>query len=301
MTDSYTVSSDRLTARFEPLGSRIRALHLDGGPNLILDADAAAFVAAYGGVLIGPMANRVRDGRVQIDGQTHQMPQNEGATCLHSGPHGAHARHWNVTGHGPRHLVLSLDLPDGACGLPGNRQITAAFAITGPTLSLSLHAVTDAPTPIAMAHHPYWALGGTPVLHCPADHYLPTDAANVPTGDIAPVDGTTFDFRTGQPLPPDIDHNLCLARARRDTPERIATLTGDAATLHIDSTEPGLQVYSGAGLPRIEGTDIAPFAGCALEPQDWPNAVNEPQFPHAMVTPDSPYRQITRYTLQPAT
>ncbi|MEL6888797.1 MAG: hypothetical protein AAFO86_08810, partial [Pseudomonadota bacterium] len=84
MTDSYTISSDRLRARFEPLGGRIRALHLDKGPNLILDSDAPEFVAAYGGVLVGPVANRVRDGRVQIDGQTHQMPQNEGATCLHS-------------------------------------------------------------------------------------------------------------------------------------------------------------------------------------------------------------------------
>ena len=301
MTDSYTLSSDRLTARFEHFGARIRALHLDGGANLILDADAPAFVAAYGGVLIGPVANRVRNGRLQIDGQSYQMPQNEGPTCLHSGPDGAQARQWDVTGHGPGHLVLSLDLPDGACGLPGHRQITATFAITGPTLSLSLHAVTDAPTPITMAHPPYRAHGGAPVQPSPAAHYLPKNTANVPTGEIAAVDGTAFDFRSGQPLPPQIDHNLCLARARREAPTRIATMTGDAATLHIDSTEPGLQVYSGAGLPSIEGTGIAPFAGCALEPQDWPNAVNEPRFPHVLVTPDSPYRQITRYTLQPAT
>ncbi|MEL6209355.1 MAG: galactose mutarotase, partial [Pseudomonadota bacterium] len=122
-----------------------------------------------------------------------------------------------------------------------------------------------------------------------------------PVGRLALSVGTAFDFRTGQPLPPEIDHNLCLARARRAVPAPVATLTGDAATLTIDSTEPGLQVYSGSGLPTVPGTDIAPFAGVALEPQDWPNAVNTPGFPPVLITPGSPYRQITRYTLMPAT
>ncbi|MEO1778173.1 MAG: galactose mutarotase [Pseudomonadota bacterium] len=301
MTECYTLSSDRLSARFERRGARMRALHLDGGPNLILDADAPDFLAAYGGVLIGPVANRVREGRAVIGGQIHQMPQNEGTTCLHSGPDGVHTQDWTVTDQGGAHLVLSLVLPGGACGLPGRREITATFVIVGTTLSLSLHAITDAPTPMALAHHPYWALGGTPVLRCPADHYLPTDSANLPTGEVATMAGTAFDFRTGQPLPPEIDHNLCLARARRAAPAPVATLTGDAATLTIDSTEPGLQVYSGAGLPTVPGTDIAPFAGVALEPQDWPNAVNTPGFPPVLITPESPYRQITRYTLMPAT
>ena len=301
MTDTYTISSDRLKARFTPFGARMRALHLDVGPNLILDSDAPDFVAAYGGVLIGPVANRVRNGRVEIDGETYQMPQNEGPTSLHSGPDGAHARMWAVTDHGPSHLVLSLDLSDGACGLPGHRQITATFAVSGPTLRLRVDAVTDRPTPLAFAHHPYWALGGTPTLRCPAAHYLPTDAANVPTGDIALVLGTTFDFRTARPLPPEIDHNLCLAGQRHAEPQTVATLSGDAATLTIDSTEPGLQVYSGSGLPDVPDSDIGPFAGCALEPQDWPNAVNEPDFPAVLVTPASPYRQITRYTLRAAT
>ncbi|WP_299686540.1 galactose mutarotase [uncultured Tateyamaria sp.] len=301
MTETYTISSDRLTALFDPIGARIRALHLDGGPNLILDADAPEFVAAYGGVLVGPVANRVRDSRVQIGGHSYQMPQNEGSTCLHSGPDGVHVQRWSVTARGPEHLILSLVLEDGACGLPGGRQITAAFTVIGPTMQLSLHAVTDAATPMALAHHPYWALGGPPVLRCAAVHYLPTDAANLPTGQIAPVAGTPFDFRDGRSLPPEIDHNLCLASARRDKPEIVATLTGDKASLTIESTEPGLQVYSGAGLPDIPGTDIAPYAGCALEPQDWPDAVNTPTFPPVLITPDSPYRQITRYTLQPAT
>ena len=301
MTETYTITSDRLTARFERRGARIRALHLDGGPNLILDADAPEFVAAYGGVLIGPVANRVRDGRLTVAGQTHRMPQNEGTTCLHSGPDGAHARDWTVSDHGPDHLILTLLLPDGACGLPGRREITARFAVTGATLHLSLHAITDAPTPMALAHHPYWALGGTPVLTCPAEHFLPVDAAQVPTGEMTPVAGSGFDFRQGQPLPPDVDHNLCLSTARRAEPHPVATLVGEKATLTMESTEPGLQVYSGAGLPTLPGTDIAPFAGCALEPQDWPNAVNTDHFPPVMITPGSPYRQITRYRLQPAT
>ncbi|WP_415920590.1 galactose mutarotase [Tateyamaria sp. SN6-1] len=301
MTDLLTIASDRLTAMFETRGARMRGVHLDGGPNLLLDDDAPALLAAYGGVLIGPVANRVHLGQLTVGDTPYQMPQNEGQTCLHSGPDGAHARDWTVTHHGPAQLTLSLILPDGACGLPGRREITATFAITGTTLNLRLDAITDAATPMALAHHPYWALGGRMLLECPAEHYLPTDAANIPTGVIHPVAGTAFDFRTAQPMPDDIDHNLCIATARRADPAHVATLTGDKAVLQIDSTEPGLQVYSGAGLPTIPGTDVAPFAGCALEPQDWPNAVNTNDFPPVIITPEAPYRQITRYTLQPAT
>ena len=301
MTDTYSISSDRLTARFSAHGARMRALHLDGGPNLILDSDAREFFAACGGVLIGPVANRVREGRAQVGRETYQMPQNEGRTCLHSGPEGAQARTWTVVEHEPHQLTLSLQLPDGACGLPGARQITARLSLSGATLELNLRAVSDVTTPIALAHHPYWALGGTQILRSPAQHYLPTDAVKLPTGEICEVAGTPFDFRAGQPLPPDVDHNLCLARTRRSAPEHIATLAGTKATLTIDSTEPGLQVYSGSGLPTLPGTDIAPFAGCALEPQDWPNAINTPAFPNILVTPSSPYRQITRYTLHGAT
>ena len=297
MTNTYTIRSSRLSVTIEPWGARMRSLTLDGGPNLILDADPHAhpdWVAAYGGVLIGPIANRVRGGQLTMGNTTYQMPQNEGTTCLHSGPEGVHAQTWEVSQCEPQFIQLTLKLADGDCGLPGNREITALFAVIDNVLRLSIHAISDAPTPFAFAHHPYWALGGAPTLQCNAETYLPIDDVTLPTGEVAPVAETPFDFRTPRPLPPEIDHNLCLSDAPHADPTEIATLSGETASLTISSTEPGLQVYSGAGLPTIENTDIAPFAGCALEPQAWPNAVNVPHFP-AICTEN--YRQITTYRL----
>ncbi|MEL6884079.1 MAG: galactose mutarotase [Pseudomonadota bacterium] len=304
MTDLLTIASSRLVACFDPLGARMRVLQLDGGANLILDADPVLHPGwhdVYPGVVIGPVANRVRDGRVVIAGATHQMPQNEGTTCLHSGPKGLHARTWRVSDHGDSSLTLNHALEDGEIGLPGVRNFTVTFEMQDTTLTVAFAATTTAPTPINMAHHPYWALGGTQRVQIAADSYLPVDADNLPTGRVAAVDGTGFDFRNARPLPPEIDHNLCLTGGRSAAPRHIATLTGDHAHLHIASTAPGLQVYGGTHLPTLPGTDIRPGAGIALEPQGWPDAANQPAFPSIMVTPAQPYRETTRYTLMPAT
>lgn len=304
MTTSLTIASDRLIVRIDPHGARTHAIHLDNGPNLWLDADPEAhpaWSACYGGVIVGPVANRVAGGRVMIDGAAYQMPQNEGTTCLHSGPDGLHARLWQVVAHEASSLQLQTTLPDGACGLPGRRTITVRFTCTGNTLVLAFEGRTDRPTPVSLAHHPYWALGPDQRLHVFADRYLPVDGQLLPTGEMASVDGTPFDLRAGAPNPPDIDHNYCVSDRPQPTPTQVATLSGQLGTLRIASTETGLQVYSGAGLPDIPAHGIRPHAGVALEPQGWPNAVNTAHFPSVIVTPETPYRQITQYTLAPAT
>lgn len=304
MTTSLTIASDRLTVRIDPRGARTRAIHLDGGPNLLLDADPEAhsdWAACYGGVIVGPVANRVAGGRVAIDGVTCQMPQNEGTTCLHSGPKGVHAHPWRVVAHEATSLHLEVTLPDGTCGLPGHRVITAQFTCTGETLTLTLLATTDRATPMSLAHHPYWVLGPDQHLQVPADHYLPVDASLLPTGEVSPVENTIFDLRKGGPIPPEIDHNFCLSNQPHPTPVDAATLSGQLGTLRITSTEPGLQIYGGAALPDIPAEGIRPYAGVALEPQGWPNAVNTPHFPNVIMTAETPYRQITQYTLGPAT
>lgn len=308
MQDDMTLTSGPLTARINPLGARIIHLSLGGSPNLVLAADPDAhpgWYDVYPGVIVGPVANRVRDGRITVDGHTHQMPQNEGGvTCLHSGPDGLHTRVWEVLGHSADHLTLRCVLPDGDCGLPGDRDIQAHFALIDATLRLTLTATTTKPTPMNIAHHPYWRLGDAAdhLLTVRADRYLPVDDLNLPTGEIASVAGTDYDFRNPRPLPAGIDHNLCLADAPTPEPRHIATLTGaDGLRMRIKTTEPGLQVYAGAYLPTLPGTDIAPLAGIALEPQGWPDAANQPGFPNIMISPDESYRQISEYCLDRAT
>jgi aldose 1-epimerase len=305
MTNFLTVASDELRVQISPRGARLCGVYLRHSANLVLDANEAkhpSWLTCYPGVLVGPVANRVRHGRFMIDGCEYQMPQNEsGATCLHSGPHGLQTQHWQVIKQNNDRLILRCLLADGVCGLPGHRDITAEYAVAGATLTLTIIATTTKPTPMNIAHHPYWRLGdaGLHYLHVNADHYLPVNKSNIPTGEVRSVDGTRFDFRTPRQVPHNIDHNLCLSHNRHATPYPAATLTGaDGLQMKIETTEPGLQVYGGAQLPVLLDANVGPNAGIALEPQGWPNAMNEINFPSVLLRPASMYRQITRYCFE---
>ncbi|MEM6759576.1 MAG: aldose epimerase family protein [Pseudomonadota bacterium] len=296
----FEIANETLVARFAPLGARMCHVSFREGQNLILDADPAThpeWAASYGGVIVGPVANRVATAQVKIGEQHFAMDANEGVNCLHSGPNGMHTRTWHVTEQSNASVTFAVSLPDNACGLPGRREISAAFALHAECLDLTITATSDQITPMAMAHHPYWALGGPHILQCDADRYLPVDDALIPTGAVAAVAGTDFDFARPRVLPQNIDHNLCWSGDRNlDAP--MATLHGQNAVMEIWSNQPGLQVYSGAGLPNLPG--ITPFAGCALEPQNWPNAVNTAHFPSALLQPHTSYHYRVRYRFLPA-
>jgi len=307
MSDACTIETSDVSATISPFGARLETLVLGGRHGCVLHADPAVHPGwhdTYAGAIVGPVANRLRAGRLVIDGQPYQMPCNENGNTLHSGPAGTDRQMWTVTCHHPARLCLRLCLGDGQLGLPGNRTVEAEYSVHGSTLRVDIWMTTDRATPAAFAHHPYWRLGDASAhrLQVEAAHYLPVDALNLPTGAICPVAGTAFDHRTAKPPDPGIDHNFCIARARRHTPTRVATLTGaHGLRLDIDSTEPGLQVYAGAFLPTVPGTDIKPLAGVALEPQAWPDAFTHPGFATALCTPHRPYHQITCYRLHNAT
>jgi aldose 1-epimerase len=139
-----------------------------------------------------------------------------------------------------------------------------------------------------LANHSYWQLGGDGQaghrLTVAADHYLPVDEAKLPTGEIRAVSGA-FDLRAGRVLDgaEGFDHNFCLAPAPRPL-TRAAELAGPSARMLLETTAPGLQVYSG----KTEGV--------ALEPQAWPDAPNHPVFPPILLTPGQTFRQTTRWT-----
>lgn len=318
-TDPIDIRSSALHLRILPQGAALVGVRFADHPrNLVLGfADPADHtrVPIYAGALVGPVANRLRDGVVQIDGKRWKMQRNEaGITALHSGDDGLHAQLWRVIAYEPHRVTLACMLPDGLGGLPGNRRFAVTYQVDGACLTLTVEAQTDQPTPINVAAHPYWNLDGRKDvsghhLEVFADTYLPTDAQNLPTGAQAQVAGTAFDFRTPNPVPlsPKLDVNFCLAGHMRADPVPAAKLTGtDGTTLKIDTNAAGLQVYNGAYLPQTalataDFPEIAPYAAIALEPQHWPDAPNQPDFPQITLHPDAIYRQITRYTLSPQT
>ena len=301
MTQTVTLASDDLTATISSFGARLQKLHYQGGPNLVLHSDDPAWIDSYAGALVGPIANRVHRGQVTIAGKRHQMPCNEaGINGLHSGPDGLDRQVWEVVEQDAQSVHLRCALSDSAGGLPGDRSFDVTYSLAGATLRLEISATTDTATPISIAHHPYWCLGSARDhrIRINADTYLPVNTQNIPTGNIVPVAATSFDHRQARALDPATDHNFCLANAPRPAPAPAATLYGtEGLTLDIETTEPGLQVYAGAYLPTLPETEIAPFAGIALEPQGWPDAVNQTQFPSIIATADNPYLQITLYHL----
>ena len=249
----------------------------------------------YHGALIGPVANRISGAKIAVGGASHHLDANgAGGHCLHSGPEGTHTRLWDIVDSSEAAVALRVALPDGACGLPGNRTISAAYTIIAPaTLHLVVRMETDAPTPANFANHSYWNLDGTETwqghsLRLGAEAFLPTTPDLIPTGTVQPVEGTPYDFRTLRtPVPgePHLDTNFCLSSQRKALRD-VLWLTGQSGvTLTLATTEPGLQIYD----------DRPTYRGLAIEAQFWPDAPHHPGFPGILLAPDMPWEQITQW------
>ncbi|WP_386626070.1 aldose epimerase family protein [Sulfitobacter geojensis] len=313
---TLNISSDDLTVTILPRGATLNDIRLrQQNRPLVLGFRGAQDhqrIPVCAGAIVGPVANRITAGKIEIDATQYQMPLNEaGRTSLHSGPAGLHTLTWDVIEHSSRLLKLAVTLADGDHGLPGLRRITAQYSLEGPIMRLEMTATTDRPTPMNLAHHPYWNLGGIDIadhqLQLAADHYLPTDAHSLPTGHIASTSDTLFDFTQPKriPLTAALDVNFCLSLPVSANPAPCATLTGpDGTRLDVATTAAGLQVYGGAFLPDRKGVlheakDLRPYGGIALEPQCWPDAPHQPHFPQITLRPDEVWQQITTYKISP--
>lgn len=298
-----------LTVRLLTLGATLHDVRLAGiDRNLTLAGDDPADYAGpllYFGALVGPVANRITGASAEIAGQRHHFEANQtGNITLHSASQGTHARIWEVADHGPAHATLTLTLPDGEGGFPGNRRITARFTVTAPaTLRMEVTGDTDAPTWMNFANHAYWNLDGTATwaghtLRIAADRFTIVDDKLLPTGEARDVSGTGFDLRAGRVMVPgqgpDIDHNFCLSDARTALRD-VLWLTGTSGVaMTLATTEPGVQVYDAA---RTARPGQALHEGFAIEAQGWPDAPNQPDFPSIALLPGFPVTQITEWRL----
>lgn len=307
------LSGGGLTAHILTYGATVQDLRIDGVDHpLVLGAPTLEPYFGpmiYFGALVGRFANRIAQGRFTLDGVTHQVPTNwRGRHALHGGPLGTGQKVWQIAAVSRESLRLELVLPDGDMGFPGTLRVSAAISLPGDgALAFDISAETDAPTPCSFAHHGFFNLDASTdisghELEIKAESYLPVDDDLIPTGALAPVEGTGFDFRTPRQIGKrGLDHNFCLS----DHPEPIrpvATLRSPqpGRSMRIETTEPGLQVYDGAnippeGLPGLDGRRYGPYAGIALETQSWPDAPNQSGFPAAILWPGETYRHQARY------
>lgn len=259
----------------------------------------------YFGAIVGPIANRISNARVRLGGMMYELERNEnGQRHLHSGSDGVHAQIWTVAAQSADKVTLQLELPDGKAGLPGHRVVKVSYQVTAPSrLTMTIDGQTDAATCMNFASHIFWNLDGAETwagheIQITADHYLPVDDRNCPTGEVCPVDGTHLDFREPRKLQiaaPALDHNFCLS-AKAGPLRDVLRLRGESGiTLTVATTEPGVQIFDAASASR---PGHRPYEGLAIEPQHWPDAPNHPRFPSITVRPDSPYHQMTRWTIE---
>ncbi|MEC3860715.1 aldose epimerase family protein [Mesobacterium sp. TK19101] len=263
------------------------------------------------GVIVGRVANRIAGARFTLNGETWVLPANEGTKQLHGGPDGWQHRHWAMAPDGPGRVRLSLHSPDGDMGFPGEVDVQVIVTLNGTALTYDMTATPDRPTPINMANHNYYNLMGSgPIwdhgMQINAGAYTPVDDALIPTGRIVPVASTKYDFRTpctlGKADPDRIgsDINLVLSGAQ----PAVTVTAPNGLRLRLTTDQPGVQLYTGGGLsPRgtqLPGQTHAAFTGFALEPQNFPDAVNQPAFPSVIFTPEKPYRQVTTIDIAPA-
>jgi aldose 1-epimerase len=255
------------------------------------------------GAIVGRVANRTANGRFALGGRTYQVTQNEGPHHLHGGSVGLGRRVWEMEGDGATEAVhLRYASPDGEEGYPGAVEFTATYRLEGPRLVCEMTARPDRPTPVNLAQHSYYNLGGggevrDHVLWIDAPDYTPVGADLIPEGEIRSVEGTPLDFTSPRAIgDADLDHNLVL-RAGRDRGEPAARVacprTGRRLELWTD--QPGLQVFDAAnmviGAPGLDGRRYGAFAGLCLEAQHFPDSLNRPDWPGIVCSPEDPYVQ----------
>jgi aldose 1-epimerase len=328
--DVYTLrNSHGVEARIMTYGGIVLSLKVpDRAGNLgdvVLGYDTLAEYIAenpYFGCLVGRYGNRIANGRFTLDGETHSLAQNDGPNHLHGGLQGFDKVVWRARAFdGPLGPSLELNYlsPHGEEGYPGNLSVTAVYTLTEDNaLRLDYAAVTDRATVVNLTHHSYFNLAGRGdildhevMIH--ADQFTPVDETLIPTGELRPVEGTPFDFRTPTTIgaridQPDeqlrfgrgYDHNWVIRKpyGQLGLHARVFEPTS-GRVMEVHSTEPGLQFYSGNFLDgTITGKGGWVYEhrhGFCMEPQHYPDSPNRPEFPSTVLRPGETYRNTIVY------
>lgn len=311
--ERHVLANGRLRAAVLTYGAIVQSLEVSG-VNVVLGCatlDDYLTRSRYFGAVVGRYGNRIAGGRFTLDGREHRLPVNDGPNSLHGGTSGFDRRVWRAERVTESSITLTLVSPDGDQGYPGTLTAEVTYTLTADALRIGYRAVTDAPTVVNLTNHSYFNLAGTGedfdrtgggpaadadvlghVLRMDAPRYLPVDDTKIPTGELAPVDGTDFDFTAphaiGARMGGAYDHCFVLDGTITVTEPR------SGRVMEVTTTEPGVQFYAGHMLDAAV-TPYGPHAGFCLETQHFPDSPNRPEFPSAVLRPGEEFRSATEY------
>jgi aldose 1-epimerase len=331
--ERYTLKNAKgVTAKIMTRGATLTELHVPDKSgktaDVVLGFDNVAGYESddnqYFGCTVGRVGNRIKEGKFKLNGKDYQLLVNNGPNHLHGGgPRSFDKVVWKAQGietkNGPG-VRFTHTSPAGEEGYPGKMSATVTYSLNDSNeLRIDYEATSDADTPINLTNHSYFNLGGEGsktvldhVLTLNASKYTPTDDTLIPTGKIDSVEGTPLDFRKPTRIGDRIkklddspyigyDHNLVLDGDMGKL-RHIATVKDPASgrVLKVSTTEPGVQFYSGNFLKGQKGKGGKPYAhrsAMCLETQHFPDSVNHPNFPNAILKPGDTYKHTAVFAL----
>lgn len=319
-------NANGLKARLITFGARLVELHVpdrDGNlADIVLGFDTMAEYAAtdtYFGATCGRYGNRIREGRIDLDGTEYQLDRNEGANHLHGGKDGFDRKIWAIDALTANRVRFTAVSEDGEMGFPGRCNLSSTYELTDDNrLRIAMEADTTRPTLMNMVHHSYFNLAGQGsgdvldhVLHFASHFYTPVDDALLATGEVLSVAGTPFDFSQPKAIGRDIaaldavgagifaegggyDHNWCLDAGGRLHPCIDVHDPASGRRMTMETTEPGVQFYTGGYLSEKvmgkRGKPLCKYAGFTLETQKFPGTPSFGHFPSCRLEPGETYR-----------
>jgi aldose 1-epimerase len=329
----YTLTNNRgMVAKIMTYGAILTELHVPDksgkSADVVLGFDNLGQYLKghpFFGAIAGRYANRIAKGQFALDGQTYHLPINNGPNTLHGGTVGFDKHVWSArpirTGDSADAeavgVAFTLTSPDGDQGFPGTLTATVTYTITDDNaLKIDYVATTDKDTVLNLTNHSYFNLAGENsgtiddhVMTINADRYTPVDDTQIPTGQIAPVKGTVFDFTTPHRIgdrieqvpggpPIGYDHNY-VVNSKGGSLASIARVKDprSARVMEVLTTQPGVQFYTGnfldGSLTGIGGTKYEKHDAFCLETQHYPDSPNHPDFPTTELKPGETYHQVT--------
>jgi aldose 1-epimerase len=314
--DLYTISGGSLRVTITNYGAHV--VSIDAPDRKGANADVVLGFKDLGGYedpknttyiggTIGRFGNRIAKATFVLNGKRYQIPANDHGNALHGGPIGLDKKVWKAR-ELSNGVELSLVSPDGDIGFPGTLRVQVKFTVIGSSLHIDYSATTDKDTVVNLTNHSYFNLAGEGSgsildheLMIAASKFTPIDSLLIPTGKIADVAGTPFDFRQPRAIGASInaaneqlklaggyDHNFVLSNPGPQSHLVAKVLEPKSGrTLEITSTEPAVQFYSGNFLDGTlvgrSGAKYGKHSGFCLETQHFPDSPNEPSFPSTVL------------------